>query len=179
MVIWFGISHSFIIKISYNHKITCSQNALYGFNSSQKSQNWESYFVLNLLRGFKSCGNDGREEPCASAASAGRGVTPGFVFCHQAMSAVLCCGPVFDNVGLSPDGYLYKWLDNILACQDLRVSSSHARGAACPGRSASAGLLGTPSAAHSRGGLDIVHTAVTRQDKNRNHAFQNWPETGP
>lgn len=43
--------------------------------------------------------------------------------CSQAMSAVLCCGPVFDNVGLSPDGYLYKWLDNILACQDLRVST--------------------------------------------------------
>ncbi|KAI5932032.1 Protein furry, partial [Manis javanica] len=39
----------------------------------------------------------------------------------KAMSAVLFCGPVFDNVGLSPDGYLYKWLDNILACQDLRV----------------------------------------------------------
>ncbi|ETE68380.1 Protein furry-like protein, partial [Ophiophagus hannah] len=39
----------------------------------------------------------------------------------KAMSAVLCCGPVFDNVGLSPDGYLYKWLDNILACQDLRI----------------------------------------------------------
>lgn len=39
------------------------------------------------------------------------------------MSAVLCCGPVFDNVGLSPDGYLYKWLDNILACQDQRVCS--------------------------------------------------------
>lgn len=39
----------------------------------------------------------------------------------QAMSAVLCCGPVFDNVGLSIDGYLYKWLDNILACQDHRV----------------------------------------------------------
>uniref|UniRef100_A0AAY4DVH2 Protein furry homolog n=1 Tax=Denticeps clupeoides TaxID=299321 RepID=A0AAY4DVH2_9TELE len=39
----------------------------------------------------------------------------------KAMSAVLCCGPVFDNVGLSPDGYLYKWLDNILACLDLRV----------------------------------------------------------
>jgi len=39
------------------------------------------------------------------------------------MSTVLCCGPVFDNVGLSPDGYLYKWLDNILACQDLRVCS--------------------------------------------------------
>uniref|UniRef100_A0A3Q2E335 Furry homolog a (Drosophila) n=1 Tax=Cyprinodon variegatus TaxID=28743 RepID=A0A3Q2E335_CYPVA len=39
----------------------------------------------------------------------------------KAMSAVLCCGPVFDNVGLSQDGYLYKWLDNILACQDQRV----------------------------------------------------------
>uniref|UniRef100_A0A8C9W5I9 FRY microtubule binding protein n=1 Tax=Scleropages formosus TaxID=113540 RepID=A0A8C9W5I9_SCLFO len=39
----------------------------------------------------------------------------------KAMSSVLCCGPVFDNVGLSPDGYLYKWLDNILACHDLRV----------------------------------------------------------
>lgn len=37
------------------------------------------------------------------------------------MSAVLCCGPVFDNVGLSTDGYLYKWLDNILACHDIRV----------------------------------------------------------
>ncbi|XP_076833459.1 protein furry homolog isoform X6 [Brachyhypopomus gauderio] len=39
----------------------------------------------------------------------------------KAMSSVLCCGPVFDGVGLSPDGYLYKWLDNILACQDTRV----------------------------------------------------------
>ncbi|XP_041949099.1 protein furry homolog isoform X3 [Alosa sapidissima] len=39
----------------------------------------------------------------------------------KAMSAVLCCGPVFDNVGLSSDGYLYKWLDNILGCHDLRV----------------------------------------------------------
>uniref|UniRef100_A0A4W6FLB6 FRY microtubule binding protein n=1 Tax=Lates calcarifer TaxID=8187 RepID=A0A4W6FLB6_LATCA len=39
----------------------------------------------------------------------------------KAMSAVLCCGQVFDNVGLSTDGYLYKWLDNILACHDLRV----------------------------------------------------------
>ena len=45
--------------------------------------------------------------------------------CFQAMSAVLCCGPVFDNVGLSPDGYLYKWLDNILACQDQRVCGQY------------------------------------------------------
>ena len=39
----------------------------------------------------------------------------------QAMSAVLCCGPVADNVGLSSDGYLYKWLDNILDSQDRKV----------------------------------------------------------
>jgi len=38
------------------------------------------------------------------------------------MSAVLCCGPVADNVGLSSDGYLYKWLDNILDSQDRKVS---------------------------------------------------------
>lgn len=40
------------------------------------------------------------------------------------MSAVLCCGPVADNVGLSSDGYLYKWLDNILDSQDKKVRSS-------------------------------------------------------
>ncbi|NXJ73909.1 FRYL protein, partial [Trogon melanurus] len=39
----------------------------------------------------------------------------------KAMSAVLCCGPVADNVGLSSDGYLYKWLDNILDSQDQKV----------------------------------------------------------
>lgn len=40
------------------------------------------------------------------------------------MSAVLCCGPVADNVGLSSDGYLYKWLDNILDSQDKKVSET-------------------------------------------------------
>lgn len=44
-----------------------------------------------------------------------------FFFLFQAMSAVLCCGPVADNVGLSSDGYLYKWLDNILDSQDKKV----------------------------------------------------------
>lgn len=39
------------------------------------------------------------------------------------MSAVLCCGPVADNVGLSSDGYLYKWLDNILDSQDRKVTA--------------------------------------------------------
>ncbi|ERE89735.1 putative protein furry-like isoform 1 [Cricetulus griseus] len=38
----------------------------------------------------------------------------------KAMSAVLCCGPVADNVGLSSDGYLYKWLDNILDSLDKK-----------------------------------------------------------
>ena len=65
------------------------------------------------------------------------------------MSAVLCCGPVFDNVGLSPDGYLYKWLDNILACQDLRVSTSpKCIGFQCLGSSASVGLLTCLSVVH-------------------------------
>jgi len=41
------------------------------------------------------------------------------------MSAVLCCGPVADNVGLSSDGYLYKWLDNILDSQDRKVTTRH------------------------------------------------------
>ncbi|KAF3834626.1 hypothetical protein F7725_027184 [Dissostichus mawsoni] len=41
----------------------------------------------------------------------------------KAMSAVLCCGPVADNVGLSSDGYLYKWLDNILDSQDKKFDT--------------------------------------------------------
>uniref|UniRef100_A0A673H4V3 Protein furry homolog-like n=1 Tax=Sinocyclocheilus rhinocerous TaxID=307959 RepID=A0A673H4V3_9TELE len=51
----------------------------------------------------------------------------------KAMSAVLCCGPVADNVGLSSDGYLYKWLDNILDSQDRKVNALNSR--------ASVGLL--------------------------------------
>lgn len=43
------------------------------------------------------------------------------------MSAVLCCGPVADNVGLSSDGYLYKWLDNILDSQDRKVNALNSR----------------------------------------------------
>lgn len=145
-------------------------------------------FLSNLLRSFKSCGNEGCKRPLAFAVSACREIILAFVFCHQAMSAVLCCGPVFDNVGLSPDGYLYKWLDNILACQDLRVSSSHGHGVECLGRSASTGFLGSLSTAHSTVsshigqrtiGLAVVHITVMHQDKNHNHIFQNWPETGP
>ncbi|XP_077578955.1 protein furry homolog [Stigmatopora nigra] len=39
----------------------------------------------------------------------------------KAASAVLCCGPAFDNVGLSLGGYLYEWLDDFLACPELQV----------------------------------------------------------
>lgn len=67
--------------------------------------NWESKTVNMFLSGIKIY----------------NGVSDVDCLLFQAMSAVLCCGPVFDNVGLSPDGYLYKWLDNILACQDQRV----------------------------------------------------------
>jgi len=38
------------------------------------------------------------------------------------MSAVLCCGPVFDPNGLNDDGYIYQWLDMLLSSHDDRVS---------------------------------------------------------
>lgn len=38
-----------------------------------------------------------------------------------AMSAVLCCGPVFDQNGLSDDGYIYTWLNTLLSCQNERI----------------------------------------------------------
>lgn len=37
------------------------------------------------------------------------------------MFVVLCCGFVVDNVGFLLDGYLYKWLDNILDFLDKKV----------------------------------------------------------
>jgi len=40
----------------------------------------------------------------------------------RAMSAVLCCGPVFDPNGLNDDGYIYQWLDMLLSSHDDRVS---------------------------------------------------------
>lgn len=83
------------------------------------------------------------------------------LFCYQAMSAVLCCGPVFDNVGLSPDGYLYKWLDNILACQDLRVSITQKYIAfKCFGCSASIRLLECMNIVHSTISVHISHGSI-------------------
>ena len=39
----------------------------------------------------------------------------------RAMSAVLCCGKVFDSNGLNDDGYIYHWLDTLLGSQDEKV----------------------------------------------------------
>ena len=40
----------------------------------------------------------------------------------QAMSALLCCGPVFQSNGLATNSPLYRWLDNMLNCNETRVS---------------------------------------------------------
>ena len=39
----------------------------------------------------------------------------------QAMSAVLCCGSVFDPSGLNEDGYIYIWLNKLLTASDEKV----------------------------------------------------------
>ncbi|XP_077984034.1 protein furry homolog-like [Glandiceps talaboti] len=39
----------------------------------------------------------------------------------QAMAALLVCGPVFDNNAISPEGYLYNWLDGLLNFPDNGV----------------------------------------------------------
>lgn len=39
----------------------------------------------------------------------------------QAMSALLCCGPVFQSNGLDQSSPLYRWLDNMLNCSEARV----------------------------------------------------------
>lgn len=38
-----------------------------------------------------------------------------------AMSALVCCGPIFDSNELKKDSKLYGWLDNMLSSQDPRV----------------------------------------------------------
>lgn len=37
------------------------------------------------------------------------------------MSALLCCGPIFDSKYLADDGVLYKWLDSLLSSKDEKV----------------------------------------------------------
>lgn len=42
----------------------------------------------------------------------------------QAMSALLCCGPVFSPQVLAEDGSLYPWLDMLMASKDEKVSTA-------------------------------------------------------
>lgn len=39
----------------------------------------------------------------------------------HAMSALLCCGPVFDTEVLGPSNYLYSWLENMLSAPEEKV----------------------------------------------------------
>lgn len=39
----------------------------------------------------------------------------------KAMSALLCCGPIFESQYLLEDGVLYKWLDSLLISKDEKV----------------------------------------------------------
>lgn len=45
----------------------------------------------------------------------------------RAMSAVLCCGPVFDPNGLNDDGYIYKWAHMLLSSHEDRVGHTRSR----------------------------------------------------
>lgn len=39
----------------------------------------------------------------------------------QACAASLCCGPVYDPAGLNEDGYIYVWLNRLLATYDEKI----------------------------------------------------------
>ncbi|XP_055383655.1 protein furry isoform X2 [Condylostylus longicornis] len=39
----------------------------------------------------------------------------------QAMSALLCCGPIFNSNHLSEDGIIYKWLDLLLTSREEKI----------------------------------------------------------
>ena len=38
------------------------------------------------------------------------------------MSALLCCGPIFDPEALIRGRYIYRWLENMLCSQEEKVS---------------------------------------------------------
>ena len=39
------------------------------------------------------------------------------------MSALLCCGPVFEQEALRGGRYIYRWLENMLCSQEEKVYS--------------------------------------------------------
>ena len=40
------------------------------------------------------------------------------------MSALVCCGPIFDSSELKKDSNLYGWLDNMISSQEPRVCNA-------------------------------------------------------
>ncbi|KAK3798079.1 hypothetical protein RRG08_034635 [Elysia crispata] len=70
--------------------------------------NWSGHFNLNFGPGDK---RHSKEEPWSEQE----------LSAVRAMSAVLCCGKVFDSNGLNDDGYIYHWLDTLLGSQDEKI----------------------------------------------------------
>ncbi|GFR96359.1 furry [Elysia marginata] len=73
--------------------------------------NWSGHFNLTFGAGDK---RHSKEEPWSEQE----------LSAVRAMSAVLCCGKVFDSNGLNDDGYIYHWLDTLLGSQDEKVKGS-------------------------------------------------------
>ena len=42
----------------------------------------------------------------------------------QAMSALLCCGPVFEPEALQRGRYIYRWLENMLCSEEEKVGNN-------------------------------------------------------
>lgn len=50
-------------------------------------------------------------------------VSPLGISCLEAMSALICAGPIFHSKGLDPQSSIYTWLENMLCCPDTRVQT--------------------------------------------------------
>ncbi|XP_012945432.1 protein furry homolog isoform X2 [Aplysia californica] len=70
--------------------------------------NWSGHFNLTFGSGDK---RHNKEEPWSEQE----------LSAARAMSAVLCCGKVFDANGLNDDGYIYHWLDTLLSSHDDKI----------------------------------------------------------
>lgn len=74
---------------------------------------WSGRFGRPL--GHPASGQEVDEKPCSELQ----------LSALQAMSALLCCGPCFNPQGLAEDGFLYPWLDMLLASHDEKVGHCH------------------------------------------------------
>lgn len=50
------------------------------------------------------------------------GILNEVLFVHQAMSALVCCGPCFAPAALAEDGSLYPWINEMLSSTNDKVS---------------------------------------------------------